>query len=146
MPRPFHSGSLTDAAGGVRAYLHIKRLRALAEKAEPHEAITLRMAAEAMQLLAKRNRRLGRDLGAVLAKRVLTHKGASFRADCPETPEAIADLAGDGPVTVYVGRDHRRIRVTNRDRLPRAARVIGRFDMGTDFRVIERAVREAVAP
>lgn len=145
MGRPVTTGSLSDAEGGVRAYLHIHRLEKMAADVNVHcqYAPALLAAAEAMRLLSARNRRLGRDLGAYHAKRVLKAKGASLRPDCPQTPEVIADLAADQPVTVYIGKDPRRLRVTTRETLPRAAKVVGRFDAGTDYRVIERVVREA---
>lgn len=146
MPRPFTSGSLTDAEGGVRAYLHIKRLRDMAGSIDVHcrHASALLAAAQALELLSARNRRLGRELGAMLGKRVLTTKGASLRADCPETPAAIADLAADAPVTVYIHRAPNRIRVTTRDRLPRAAKVVGRYDAGSDYRRITQDIQEAL--
>lgn len=64
--RHYSTGSVTDADGNVRAYLHIKRLRALSESTEVHcrHAPMLQAAAEAMEILAKRNQRMGRELGA----------------------------------------------------------------------------------
>lgn len=148
MGRPFTTGSLTMPDGGLRTSLHVTRLRRLADKAveqgDAHAAKVLTTAAQAMELLSKRNRTLGRELGQTLQRRVLTNKGASLRRDCPDTPAVIADLAADQPVTAYINhRQPQRVRVTvASNRLPTGSTVIGRFDVASDYREIARRVQE----
>lgn len=144
--RNYSTGSVTDRDGGVRAYLHIARLKKLANSIDVHvqHAPTLLAAAAAMEELSRRNRSMGRQLGSYRGKRLLTAKGASIPLHEPEAADTIADLAADHEaITVYVGRDPRRLRATTAKRLPKTAHVIGRFDLSTDYRVIERALAAA---
>lgn len=133
--RPVSTGSVADAEGGVRAYLHIQRLRRLAERVGGKDGQLLTSAAEAMQLLARRNQKLGRTVGARMSRRRINERGASFGPR--EAAEGIAELANDAPVIAYVGRDPRRVRVIlATGRMPRGAKRIGQYDETTDYRQI----------
>lgn len=133
------SGSLTDAEGGVRAYLHTARLRKVAGKLEGKDAELLLAAADAMALLAKRNQMLGRRVGARMSRSRLAERGLSVTK--AEAAERICELAADGPVTAYtLGRDPKRVRITSSDRLPRGGKRIGRFDITADYRDVQRKV------
>lgn len=140
--RPVSSGSLTDSEGRVRAHLHVTRLRGLAQKYGGRDGALMAIAAEAIVLLSKHNRTLGRIAGNATKKRAMTNRGASFLA--PAAAEAIAELAADGPVTAYVGRDPRRVRVIRNGRLPRAAKLIGTYDAGCDFRHVQEDIEATI--
>lgn len=133
MGRPVSSGSLTDSEGGVRTYLHANRLDKLAEKYGGRDGELMRCAAAAMRLMAKKNRAMGRKVGSHMAAE-LAGRGLSIPRD--EAAERIAELAADGEVTVYIGREPNRVRVMRNGRLPRGAKLIGTYDAGCDFRHI----------
>lgn len=147
MGRPYATGSVTDAEGGARAYIHLARLRKIAASPDVHcrHVPALHAAIELIAVLSRRNQVMGREWGAMLKKRALTKKGASIGRNDPDAAERIADIAADRPVIVYIGRDPRRFRVTTNPKIPLKARVIGRFDESTDYRVIARRVEEARA-
>jgi len=132
--RPISTGSVVDAEGGVRAYLHIKRLRDVAAKLEGKDQTFVLLAVEAMQALSRRNQVMGRRIGNFEQKRKASGRGLSFARD--EAAEAIAELAADGAVTAYIGRTDSRVRVIRNGRLPRGARLIGTYDAGCDYRHI----------
>lgn len=134
MGRPLSTGSMFDSEGGIRAYLHVNRLRKLSEKIGGADGALLDAAANVMMRLARKNRRLGQRAGAAMKKQILTERGVSFARE--DAAEGIAELAADGAVTAYIGRDPNRVRVMRDGRLPRGAKIIGTYDAGCDYRQI----------
>lgn len=157
--RPITTGSLAAADGMVRTCLHLKRLRAVsgrlcaymdARETGHHkvakamlaemrdDAVLLDLAVQAFELLSEKNRELGRIIGRTRPRHKLEGRGVCFT---PETAaDGVAELAGDMPMTVYVGRDKRLIRAMSGDRLPRGATLIGRYDEGCDVRQVREDI------
>jgi hypothetical protein len=161
--RPIKSGSLTAADGMIRACLHTKRLRAAsgrlcaymdAREIGHHkvakrmlvemrdDAVLIDLAIQAIELLSAKNRELGRIIGRTRPRHKLEGRGVCFTTET--AADGIADLAGDMPMTVYVGRDPRFIRAMSGDRLPRGATLIGRYDEGCDIRVVRADIKHAI--
>lgn len=138
MGRPVSTGSVKHSNGGHRAYLHIKRLRRIAAKVGGVDGQLLEAAADAMQAVARHNQVLGRKVGRTVQRAALGGRGASF--PIKEAAEAICDLAADGPVVAFQWRTKSRIRVT-RGTPQSGARIVGRFDISSDYRAVEEAVR-----
>lgn len=161
--RPIKTGSLTAADGMVRTCLHTKRLRSVSgrlcaymdARAEgEHEfaermlvemrddAVLIDLAVQAIELLSAKNRELGRIIGRTRPRHKLEGRGVCFTAET--AADAIADLAGDMTMTVYIGRDPRFIRAMSGDRLPRGATLIGRYDEGCDIRMVRADIEHAI--
>lgn len=141
--RPVSSGSVVDAEGGVRAYLHVDRLRRIAARVGGKEGQLLEAAAEAMRTLAAKNQKLGRQVGARMQRSQVKHRGESV--PLAQAAERICELASDAPVVAYIGRDKGRVRITTGDKLPRGAKRIGRFDISADYRDVKRRVEQVAA-
>lgn len=161
--RPIKTGSLTAADGMIRACLHTKRLRAAsgrlcaymdARQAGHHkvardmlakmrdDAVFMELAVQTIESLSAKNRELGRIIGRTRPRRQLEGRGVCFPVET--AAEAIADLAGDVAMTVYVGRDRRFIRAMSGECLPRGATLIGRYDEGCDIRVVRADIEHAI--
>lgn len=141
--RPISSGSVMAPDGTIRAYLHIDRLRRIASKLDGNDAEFLRIAADVIAVLSERNRVMGRKLGGKTRRRSIDDKGASFTV--ADAAEGICELAADGPVLAYIGRTKGRVRVTRSEKIPSGAVRIGRFDIGADYREVDRLVRAVAA-
>lgn len=142
--RPVSTGSVTRPEGWSRAYLHVQRLQRIADRVGGKDGELLLAAAAEMRHLSARNKEMGRKLGSKMPRAKPEHKGASFPVS--EAAEGICDLAADGPVTAYTTtRCPGKVRVTRADRLPAGARRIGRFDIASDYREVERRVMEVAA-
>ncbi len=142
MGRPVSTGSIAVGNNNVRAYLHIQRLRRIAEKLDGVDAQLLEAAAQAMQQLADKNRHLGRCIGRSARRKDPDNVGASFPVE--QAAEGICELTADGPVFAYIGRRPDCVRVTRKG-YPPGVRRIGQFDIASDYREVRERVQRMAA-
>jgi hypothetical protein len=140
--RPISTGSITGPDGEVRTYLHVKRLRDIATRCNERDAEMIELAARGMELLSAKNRQLGKIVGRRAARFKLSGRGIRFTRET--AADGIADLAGEQTMTAYIGRDPRFVRVVSGDRLPRGAKLVGRYDHGCDYRAVRDDIRHVL--
>lgn len=140
--RPISTGSVIGPEGEVRTYLHVKRLRDIATRCDERDAAMIELAAQGMELLSAKNRQLGRTVGRRTSRFKPNGRGLRFMVE--DAAEGIAELAGDQTMTVYIGRDPRYVRAVSGDKLPRGAKLVGRYDHGCDIRQIRLDIEHAI--
>lgn len=142
---PITTGSVKTSYGGVLASVHVARLRKIAATETGRRKEHLLAAVECIQALARKNRRLGAQVGATAKRKLLTHRGVMLSGKPEDIAADIAELAGDQTVTAYLYA-RGRVRVTTQEQLvgPAENRRIGRYDAQCDYRDVLADVIEAL--
>lgn len=139
------TGSIESAYGGTLSSIHVGRLQRIAASSSGRQREHLLAAIECIRTLARKNRRLGAQVGATMKRRLLTHRGLMLSGKPEDIAQDIAEVAASQRIHVYQYK--RGLRVTTAETLPPPGerKRIGTYDAGCDYRAVLGDVLDALA-